>query len=62
MIHLRETSTKLTGAVNYKADLFSDAAIADLLIAFDKIARLVIGSPERAVTDCAAEVGWLGSD
>jgi len=62
MMHLRETSTKLTGAVNYKTDLFSDAAVADLLTAFDRITRVVIGSPERTVMECAAEVGWRHSD
>ena len=62
MIHLRETSTKLTGAVNYKTDLFSDAAVAELLTAFDRITRVVIGSPERTVMECAAEVGGRHSD
>jgi amino acid adenylation domain-containing protein len=58
MIHLRETSTKLTGAVNYKVDIFSDSAIVRLLTAFNQIVRFLVRNPQRAVTDCAAETGW----
>jgi non-ribosomal peptide synthetase component F len=58
MIHLRETSTKLTGAVNYKTDIFSDEVMARILRAFDHILRFVVCHPQCPVTDCAPEVAW----
>jgi hypothetical protein len=58
MIHLRETSTKLTGAVNYKVDIFSDETIARLMAAFERIVRFVIFNSRCAVSDCASEICW----
>jgi len=48
--HLRELSTTLTGAVNYKTDLFDDAAIAKFLEDYVKIlAQLVEHGSSRIV-------------
>ena len=49
MIELRETSTKLTGAVTFKTDLFSDKLIADMLDNFHEIlARVILQADFRA--------------
>lgn len=49
--HLRELSTTLTGAVNYKTDLFDDAAIAKFLEDYVKILAQIVAHSDRRVAE-----------
>ena len=50
MIHLRDTATKLTGAVNYKTDLFTDVHITKIMNSFRQILNhLSVQSDTRVV-------------
>ena len=49
-IHLRELSTKLTGAVNYKTDLFSRAAIAEFVADYGQILRDMTERPGERIS------------
>ena len=49
-IHLREVSTKLTGAVNYKTDLFSRAAIAEFVADYGQILRHMTERPDQRIS------------
>jgi hypothetical protein len=53
--HLREVSTKLTGAVNYRSDLFDEGAITGLLEAYLEILKQMIAQPEQEISRVAAE-------
>jgi len=61
IINLRDMSTKLTGAVNFKTDLFTDDDIAALLTLFEKILWFIIRRPECTLAYCAFDVGWEGN-
>ncbi|MGH7855271.1 MAG: condensation domain-containing protein, partial [Candidatus Binatia bacterium] len=50
-IHLRELSTKLTGAVNYKTDLFNDAAIAKFLESYAEILEQIVAQSNRRISE-----------
>jgi non-ribosomal peptide synthetase component F len=50
---LREASSKLTGAVNFKTDLFSDDTITEMLEDYQKIVRQLIANPERKISRLA---------
>lgn len=47
--HLRELSTKLTGAVNYKTDLFDDSAMTKFLDAYTSILKQIVMSCDGRV-------------
>ncbi|HYA28158.1 MAG TPA: amino acid adenylation domain-containing protein, partial [Acidobacteriota bacterium] len=49
--HLREVSTKLTGAVNFRIDLFDEARIAALLDGFCRVLRQLVECPDRRVAE-----------
>jgi len=49
-IHLRELSTKLTGAVNYKTDLFNRAAIAEFVADYAQILRHMTERPDERIS------------
>ena len=49
-IHLREVSTKLTGAVNYKTDLFNRAAIAKFVADYAQILRHMTERPGERIS------------
>ena len=49
-IHLREVSTKLTGAVNYKTDLFNRAAIAKFVTDYAQILRYMTERPGERIS------------
>jgi amino acid adenylation domain-containing protein len=51
MIELRETSTKLTGAVTYKTDIFSEQLIAQLIDSFRIILAGVYLQPDCRVSN-----------
>ena len=53
--HLREVSTKLTGAVNYRSDLFDEGEITGLLEAYLEILKQMIAQPEQEISRLAAE-------
>lgn len=48
--HLREVSTKLTGAVNYKTDLFDGPRIVKLLADYFAILQQMTAYPERRIS------------
>jgi len=50
---LREASTKLTGAVNYKTDLFDDRAIAKVLDNYQTILAQLIAEPGQKISRLA---------
>lgn len=50
-IHLREVSTKLTGVVNFRIDLFDDSGISALIEGFQTILRQVVAHPDRRLAD-----------
>ena len=56
MVELRETSTKLTGAVTYKTDLFSGPFIARMIDSFHEILLQVIYHPAIGVAKSLAGV------
>jgi hypothetical protein len=45
--HLREVSTKLTGVVNFRIDLFDETRIAALLDGFRCVLGQVVARPDR---------------
>jgi hypothetical protein len=47
--HLREVSTKLTGAVNYRSDLFDERAMAKFLANYSSILERMIAHPDRRI-------------
>jgi non-ribosomal peptide synthetase component F len=49
--HLRELSTKLTGTVNYKTDLFDEAAIAKFLDGYAEILKQIVAQRNRRIDD-----------
>ena len=49
--HLRELSTKLTGAVNYKSDLFDDATIAKFVADYAAILEQMVAHPHERIAD-----------
>ncbi|MGE5220526.1 MAG: amino acid adenylation domain-containing protein [Chloroflexota bacterium] len=51
--HLRELPTKVTGAVNYKTDLFDAAAIARLLKNYSAILAQMVTDCDRPIGDIA---------
>ena len=51
--HFHELPTKLTGAVNYKTDLFDEAGITKLLQDYAAILAQMISHPERRVSGMA---------
>ncbi len=51
--HLRELSAKLTGAVNYKTDLFDSAGIARLLKNYSAILARMVTDREQRIADIA---------
>jgi len=56
MIELRETSTKLTGAVTFKTDLFSEPLIAQMINSFREMFVRVISHPAIRVSRILADV------
>ena len=50
-LHLRELATKLTGAVNYKTDLFDDAAMAKFLESYTGILEQIVAHPGRRISE-----------
>jgi len=56
--HLHEMSTKFTGAVNYKTDLFDRSRIAKLLADYSAILKQMIAYPKRRIAKIAvSQVG-----
>jgi non-ribosomal peptide synthetase component F len=51
--HLHELPTKLTGAVNFKTDLFDNAAITKLLQNYSKVLGQMVAHPEQRITGMA---------
>jgi len=51
MIHLRDTATKLTGAVNYKTDLFTDERVRKMMSSFRKILTHLTVQPDKRIID-----------
>ena len=51
--NLRELSTELTGAVNYKTDLFDDRRITKLLADYSEILKQMIAFPKRRISKIA---------
>ena len=51
--NLRELSTELTGAVNYKTDLFDDRRITKLLADYSEILEQMIAFPKRRICKIA---------
>jgi non-ribosomal peptide synthetase component F len=51
--NLRELSTELTGAVDYKTDLFEDRRIAKLLVDYSVILKQMITFPKRRISKIA---------
>jgi amino acid adenylation domain-containing protein len=49
-VHLREVSTKLTGAVNFRSDLFDDAGMERFLGGYSSLLHQVIAYPERRIS------------
>ena len=47
--HLREVSTRLTGAVNFRSDLFDETRIAALLDGFRAVLMQIVAGAERRV-------------
>jgi hypothetical protein len=45
IFHFRQTSTKLTLAVNYKTEVFGKRMISDLLKNFDRILKAIADRP-----------------
>ncbi len=56
MIHLRDASTKLTGAVNYKTDIFAADQVARMMSSFSRILNHLSVQPESRVVDCSVFV------
>jgi len=56
--NLRELSMELTGAVNYKTDLFDDRRITKLLADYSEILKQMIAFPKRRISKIA--VGRVG--
>ncbi len=52
MIHLRDTTTKLTGAVNYKTDLFTDERVRKMMNSFRGILTHLTTYPDSRLADC----------
>lgn len=50
-IHLRELSTKLTGAVNYKTDLFDEPSITLFLESYASILRQIVDDRSRRINE-----------
>jgi non-ribosomal peptide synthetase component F len=50
-IHLREVSTKLTGVVNFRIDLFDEIGISSLIEGFQTILRQVVAHPDRRLAE-----------
>jgi hypothetical protein len=50
-IHLREVSTKLTGVVNFRIDLFDESGISSLIKGFQTILRQVVAHPDRRLAE-----------
>ena len=48
---LRETSTQLTGSVNYRSDLFDDHRIARMIRVFHEALRAVIKDPNEVISN-----------
>jgi non-ribosomal peptide synthetase component F len=48
-IHLRDASTKLTGAVNYKTDVFSEGTVTGMMRAFRAILSEIVVRPATPV-------------
>jgi non-ribosomal peptide synthetase component F len=49
--HLRELSTKLTGAVNYKSDLFDDASIERFIADYAAILEQMVAHPDKHIIE-----------
>jgi hypothetical protein len=56
-IHLRDASTKLTGAVNYKTDVFSAVAVAGMMRAFRAILSEIVVRPATPVGEYSSFIG-----
>jgi amino acid adenylation domain-containing protein len=56
MIHLRDTATKLTGAVNYKTDLFTDERITKMMTSFRTILSHLSVQPDHQVVDYSVHI------
>jgi amino acid adenylation domain-containing protein len=52
----QESSTKLTGTVNYKKEIFEDCAMRDLMKGFYKILEVMISQPEQRVSSFSTGV------
>jgi len=50
ILNLREASTKLTGTVNYNADISNDAIIAGMMKCFNQILQNIIRDPAQPIT------------
>ena len=53
---LRETSTKLTGSVNYRSELFDDLRLASLIRVFHEALKAMVGDPNQAISDLRSNV------
>ena len=51
ILDLRETPTKLTGSVNYKAEIFSERDLARLMQTFQKALETMVATPSQAICD-----------
>ncbi len=49
--HLRELSTKLTGAANFKTDLFDEAAMAKFLESYTEILKQMVAHRNLRVAE-----------
>jgi amino acid adenylation domain-containing protein len=56
MIHLRDTATKVTGAVNYKTDLFTDERVRMMMDSFRGIITHLTTRPDSPVIECLVYV------
>ena len=56
MIHLRDTATKVTGAVNYKTDLFTGERVRMMMDSFRRIITHLTTRPDSRVIDCLGYV------
>jgi amino acid adenylation domain-containing protein len=55
IFNLRESSTKLTGAVTYKTDIFDDYVVVDMIGTFYRILEHMVFQPSRAVSTISVD-------
>jgi non-ribosomal peptide synthetase component F len=53
---LRETSTKLTGSVNYRSELFDDHQLARVIRVFHDALEAMVKNPDQAISDARSNV------